>query len=154
MRNYLPDSPEARARIVAAALLADGSLDKSELDLLWRHKIVERLGMSYQDFDKVVHEFCDDVNQYALRNENGELEIGPEIIDEMLSEVHRRDYQRSLLKTLLQIVYADRRMSEGEAVLANRAMERWEIDLSDLVKAPNRPGRRWPPQVRRRNGNG
>lgn len=136
MRNYIPDSPEARARIVALALLVDGSLDKSELDLLFRHEIVQRLGMTYDDFDRVVHWFCDDVGQSALRSDNGALDIGPEIIDELLGEILRREHQLSLLKTILEIACADRRISKSETVLASRAMHWWTIDLNDLAGEP------------------
>jgi len=67
MRKHLVDSSQAKARIVAAALLADGAIDKSELDVLDRRSVVEQLGKSQDDFDKVVNEFCDDMIQYANR---------------------------------------------------------------------------------------
>jgi uncharacterized tellurite resistance protein B-like protein len=147
MRKYLIDSTEAKARIVAIALLADGSLDKSELDLLDRNAILERLGMSDDDFDRVVHDFCDDMLQYAGRNDCGELEIGREAIDLMLDEIGSRDLRKLLLRTIFEIVYADRRLSAGEAVLASQAMCRWHIDLQEIGYAHGRSSRRWPPYV-------
>ena len=48
MRQYPTDSPEASARIVALALLADGSIDLSEMESLQRHRIIGKLG-----FDQV-----------------------------------------------------------------------------------------------------
>jgi hypothetical protein len=39
MRNYTTDSAEAMARVVSLALLADGALDRSELDSLEKHSI-------------------------------------------------------------------------------------------------------------------
>ena len=127
MRKYLIDSSQATARIVAAALLADSVIDKSELDVVDRHAIVEQLGMSQDDFDKVVHEFCDDMAQYALRSEGGELELSGETIDSMLDEIRSNDQQMLLLRTILEVVYADRRLTAREAFLASKAMTRWNI---------------------------
>lgn len=149
MRKYHSDSTQAKARIVAIALLADGALDKSELDLLAKHAVVERLGMTHDAFDRVIHQFCDDMSQYAHRNASGELELGPDTIDTMLDEIKSREIQKLLLRTILEIVYADRRLSPGEAVLVSQAMQRWEIDLTEVAHTSSRPVRRWPPHVRR-----
>ncbi len=127
MRKYTIDSSQAKARIVAAALLADGAIDKSETDVIGRHSVVEQRGMSQTDFDKVVHEFCDDMLQYAGRGEGGEFELSGEAIDSMLDEIRSRDLRMLMLRTILEIVYADRRLSAGEAFLASRAMNRWNI---------------------------
>ncbi len=149
MRPYPIDSTQAKARIVAIALLADGALDKSELDLLDRDAIVKRLGMTCDAFDQVVHEFCDDMLQCAVRDDCGELELGREAIDAMLDEIRDPKLRRLLLRTVIDIVYADRRLSAGEAVLASQAMVRWGIDLHEVASAAQRRSRRWPPKVRR-----
>lgn len=127
MRKYTIDSSQAKARLVTAALLADGGIDKAETDVLGRHSVVEQLGMSQDDFDKVVREFCEDMVQYAGRGEGGELELSGETVDAMLDEIRSRDLRMVLLRTILEIVYADRRLSAGEAFLATRAMKRWNI---------------------------
>ncbi|MBK8121049.1 MAG: TerB family tellurite resistance protein [Sulfuritalea sp.] len=127
MRKYTIDSSQAKARLVTAALLADGGIDKAETDVLGRHSVVEQLGMSQDDFDKVVREFCEDMAQYASRSEGGELELSGETVDAMLDEIRSRDLRMVLLRTILEIVYADRRLSAGEAFLATRAMKRWNI---------------------------
>ena len=44
MRTYPNNSPQAAARIVALAMLADGHLCKTELDLLERMDAIARLG--------------------------------------------------------------------------------------------------------------
>lgn len=127
MRKYIIDSSQAKARLVTAALLADGAIDKSETDVLERRAVVEQLGMSQDDFDKVVREFCEDMHQYAARGDGGDLELSGETVDSMLDEIRSRDLRMILLRTILEIVYADRRLSAGEAHLASRAMNRWNI---------------------------
>ena len=127
MRQYLIDSSKAKARIVAAALLADGGIDKSEVDVLDRYAIAEQLAMSQDDFDTVVREFYEDMLQYAGRGDGGELELDGDAIDSMLDEIRSSDLRMQLLRSIFEIVYADRRLSAGEAFLASRAMKRWNI---------------------------
>ena len=127
MRRYLIDSSQAKARIITAALIADGAIDKSELDLLDRYAIAEQLAMSQDDFDTVVREFYEDMLQYAGRGDGGELELDGEAIDAMLDEIRSSHLRMVMLRTILEVVYADRRLSAGEAFLASRAMSRWNI---------------------------
>ena len=149
MRKYQIDSPQASARIVAVALLADGALHQSELDLLARHGTVERLGMRPEEFDAVIHEFCDDMLKWAVLDDCGELELDEESIDAMLDEIRDRDLQKLLLRAIYEIAYADRRLSDGEAVLASQAMGRWGMDLHEVGYAPRRQLPSMLPHVRR-----
>ena len=55
MRHYTTDSPEASARILALALLADGAIDLSELRTLQSHDIAKCVGLDDFHFDKVIH---------------------------------------------------------------------------------------------------
>jgi uncharacterized tellurite resistance protein B-like protein len=65
--------------------------------------------------------------QYASRGDGGELQLDGESIDSMLDEIRSRDLRMVLLRTILEVVYADRRLSAGEAFLASRAMNHWNI---------------------------
>ena len=141
MRKYSSNSPHAKARVVAISLLADGALNKAELELLDRYDIIRRLGISHDDFDKVVHDLCDDMLLFAVRSENGELELGHDIINAMLDEIQEPGVQRDLLRMMLDIVHADYRVTSGEAVLTSQAMERWGIDLPELMLLPRQTAR-------------
>lgn len=129
MRHYNTDTPEALARIVAAAVLADGGLDKTELRLLEGNAVLPRLGMSTEEFDRVVHEFCDDMQIVSLRDDSGQLALDRETIDQLLSDVRSPNLQMSLLGILLDIVSADDRLSSGELTLVSQAMTRWGLEL-------------------------
>ena len=129
MRHYNTDTPEALARIVAAAVLADGGLDKTELQLLESKAVIQRLGMSTFEFDRVVHEFCDDMHIVSLRENGGQLALDRETIDQLLSDVRSPNLQMSLLGILLDIVSADDRLSPGELTLVSQAMTRWGLEL-------------------------
>ena len=56
MRRYPTNSPEARARIVVAVLMADGSLDVSEIDQMARKHLTEMIGVSG---DRIVSDLTD-----------------------------------------------------------------------------------------------
>ena len=149
MRHYPSDSPEAMARIAALALLADGAIDLSEIESLERHNIVDRLGLDQAGFDKVVHEFCEDMLTYAHRMASGQLELDQDAITQLLGDIRNPLLQKKLLRAMLDIVNADGRLAGSEAVLVSKAMKLWEIDLFEVSHVPTLRSRRWPPQVRR-----
>jgi uncharacterized tellurite resistance protein B-like protein len=129
MRHYQPDTPEALARIVAAAILADGGLDKTELESLEEKAAIERLGMSAAQFDRVVHDFCDDMHIVSLRDHAGQLALDRETINKLLADVRSPKLQLSLMGVLLDVVSADDRLTPNELTLVSQAMTRWGLEL-------------------------
>ena len=148
MRHYPSDSPEATARVITLALLADGAIDLSELKTLEQHDIVNRLGLDNAGFDRVVHEFCEDMLIYAHRMPASHLELDLETITDLLDEIRDPLLQKKVLRAMLDIVNADGRLAGGEAVLVSQAMKRWVIDLYEVSHTPILPSRRWPSQVK------
>ncbi len=136
MRHYPSDSPETMARIVALALMSDGAIDLSEIESLERHEIVERLGLDQPQFDKVVHEFCEDMLVYAHRSASGQLELDQDDITKLLGDIRNPLLQKKLLRAMLDIVNADGRLAGSEALLVSKAMKQWEIDLYEVSHAP------------------
>ena len=149
MRNYPIESPQAKARIVALALLADGGLDKTEIEYLDSRDIVDRIGIASDTFDQVMHEFCEDVDQYGLRMPNGQLDLTSPDIRAILDEIRQRKVRQMLLRTIFDIVLADRHLSLGEAQLTALAMTHWGIS-KQMLETPSLPYLAGvPPQVRR-----
>ena len=149
MRNYPIDSPQAKARIIAIALLADGGLDKSEIEFLDNRDIVERLGIASETFDEVMQAFCEDIDQSGLLLPNGQLACESPAINAMLDEIQDREQRRLLLRTLFDIVLADRNVSLGEAQLTALAMSHWGIQRHDIGTPKRHYLGGLPPQVRR-----
>ena len=85
--HYTADSAEATARVVALALLADGALDNSEIQALQKHSILDNLRIDPDVFDRVMHEFCNDVLQSARAPNIGQIEIDREVIDHLLDDI-------------------------------------------------------------------
>lgn len=129
MRHYPEDSPNAVARIVALALLADGAIDPSEVATLNRRGTLSHIGLSDEDFNAVVHALCEDLSVYAHRSAAGHLEIGREALRDVLAEVRHPVLRKHLLHAVLDIAHADGELAGGEAVLIASAAECWGVDL-------------------------
>ena len=132
MRHYPSDSPEAMGRLVALTLMADGAIDSSELRLLDRKDSIRRLGLNHSGFDQLVHDLCDDMLSSAHRTQSGQLELDAPSIDLLLAEIQQPVLQKRVLRIMLDIVNADRKLSGGEAVLVAEAMKFWGIDLYEV----------------------
>ncbi|MBR7800537.1 TerB family tellurite resistance protein [Undibacterium fentianense] len=132
MRQYATNSPEAMARIIALSMLVDGGLDKSELDVIARYGVLERLAMSEQEFEKIVHVLCEDMLQCVPGINHGQIELDEASIDSILSDIQDHQLRKTLLGIMLAVVDADERMSDGEAILITRAMECWALDLIEV----------------------
>mgnify|MGYP002139422276 FL=1 len=130
------NSPEAMARIVALSMLVDGGLDKTELDVVHRFGIVERLGLSEDQFEKIVHHLCEDMLQCVDGAHYGQIEMANPAIDSILEEIQDPQLRKQLLRIMLAIVDADDRLSDGEAVLIDRALQCWTLDLVSVSDTP------------------
>ena len=153
MRHYATDSPEAMARVVALALMADGAIDPSELMLFERHHIAARHGINHQCFNTVMQEFCEDIQVTALRETSGQLALAPETIAELLQDIRNPALQQNLLRAILDIVHADNRLVGSEAAIVSQAMNSWGLDLSGVLEKSVPHRRRWSFQSRHAAGN-
>ncbi len=149
MRTYQPDSPQAKARLVALALLADGGLDKSELDYLENRGIVDSLGIASQTFDSVMYELCQDIDQSGIRLPSGQLDLDHPAIEAILGEISHRNVRQTLLSVMFDIVHADNSISQGEAQLTSIAMKRWGIKRQSIAQEKLSLNAGLPPQVRK-----
>ena len=129
MRHYPSDSPEAMTRGVALALLVDGAIDLSELETLRRNDIVNRLGIDHARFDKVIHEFCDDMLTYVNLKPSGQYELDPQSIGHLLGDVTNPKLQKQVLSVMLDIVNADGNLARSETALVAQALKHWKLDL-------------------------
>lgn len=132
MRKYGNNSPEAGARVVALALMADGAIDRSEIQLLERQNVVGRLGL---DNEQIYYEYCTDMLASANRNASGLLELDEHRITALLDEISDPGLQKKLMRIMLDIVNADHRLTAGEASLIAQALERWGMDLCGMTES-------------------
>ena len=127
MRHYATDSPEASARIVTLALLADGAIDLSEAESMQRHRIAETLSLDNALLDRVMHEFCEDVLSFAHLTPAGQHELDPASIDGLLNEIRHPALQAKLFSAILHIVNAEGQVLGSELLLVSRALKVWSL---------------------------
>lgn len=132
MRQYPANSPEALARIVAIAMMADGAIDASELKSLERHDIIGRIGLEPENFDRVFYEYYADLSTSAHRLPSGQFELDDSTISLLLDEIRDPDLQKKALRSMLDVVNADRCLTGSEASLIAQALRQWEIALYEI----------------------
>lgn len=133
MRHYSQNSSEAMARILALTMLADGGLDKTELEAIAKSKILNHIEMTEAGFEKVVHELCDDLLQYSSSYSLGQIELDRETLNHVFADITLVPLQKMLLKVMVAVVDADQRMSDGEAIVISQALSTWGFDLVEVV---------------------
>jgi uncharacterized tellurite resistance protein B-like protein len=132
MRHYPTNSPEALARVVAIAMMADGAIDSSELKSLERHNIINRIGLDHDRFDEVFYAYYEDLLSCAHRLPSGQFELDAISIGMLLDEIRDPLLQKKALRAMLDIVNSDHRLTGGEAGLIAQALKHWCIDLYEV----------------------
>ncbi len=127
MRHYETDSAHAAARIIALALLADGGLDRAELETLARSRLLGRLGLEGNAFDEILRDYCDDLLSSTSYLDGTRLQLEDEVVDALLDDIRDPALQAVLLEAMQQIVSADGIESEREVDVLASALRRWGI---------------------------
>jgi hypothetical protein len=130
MRTYPTNSPEAAARIVALALLADGHLSLAEIDTLERHHVAARLGLTPDGFRTVVHDLCSDLLVQTPMAWHDATRIDPHLLRSLFAEVDDPALCTELLQLCRTVIEADRHVTDGEALMLSRAFVHWHGTLA------------------------
>lgn len=145
MRHYPADSPEAMARLVTIALVADDSVSRDEVDHLARDEVLWHIGIDRARFAEIYCEVHEDMQACAERLPDGRLVLDPRTIEGLLDEIRSPALQLQMVRTIQAIGQADRIMTGGETALLGMAMRRWDVDLFE-------PGHAGIPMRRLRRG--
>jgi uncharacterized tellurite resistance protein B-like protein len=132
MRTYPTNSPEAAARIVALAMLADGYLSPSELAVLDRQQAHEQLGIAHDGIDAVLHAFCEDLLAETRQSWTDKCQIDQRTLAQLMSEIDDPALRRRVLHLCIAIVEADEQVTDGESVVINAAVEHWGLQRDRL----------------------
>jgi hypothetical protein len=129
MRSYPRNSPEAAARIVALALLADGHLSLIEIDALELHGVASRLGLSGPAFREVMHGLCEDLLVQSPMVWLDNSQIDPHLVSGLLSEIDHPSLCNELMHLCRTVIESDRHMADGEALMLSTAVGHWHHTL-------------------------
>lgn len=127
MRSYPRNSPEAAARILALAMLADGSLCKVELDAVKQLKGHEQLGLDPVQLHAVMHIFCEDLLAAAHGSWSQACRIDPHTLAQLMAEIDDPELRRQVLRLCVAVVEADGHIAENESIVLSAAVEQWGL---------------------------
>lgn len=126
MRTYPTNSPQAAARVLAMALLADGHYSVTEIQALDRLKAPQRLGLGEAELKEVLDNFCQDLlvaHQGRWTGSFQRLDVG--VRDLLLGEITDPELQHSLMNLCAEIAKSDGHLAEGEILMIDTLSGAW-----------------------------
>lgn len=127
MRSYPVNSPEAAARIVALAMLADGHLSQTELDVLQRRGGCETLGLEPDRLHDVLLALCEDLMHGTNLAWSDACRVDPHALSRLLAEIDDPALRQRVLALCVQVAHSDDHVSDGESTLLTHAVEQWGL---------------------------
>lgn len=129
VRTYPQDSPQAAARIVAMAALADGHMCSSEAERLTG--VAATLGLQSAEWQTVLRSFCEDVLVNAPLGWSS-ANLDAPTIAALLGEIRDPALRRTVVDLCAAIVAADSHHAEGESLVLKAAKTHWRMDATPL----------------------
>ena len=123
MKAYSVNSPEAAARVLAMAMLADGQYSMTEIRSLDRQNAPERLGLTSEAFKSVVDSFCEDLLVAGGGQWTGTVD--PAVRDQLMGEVTDRGLQDLVLLQCETLMLSDGHLADGEVELLDALSAAW-----------------------------
>ncbi len=123
MQTYTINSPEAAARVLAMAMLADGQYSMTEVQALDRQQAPARLGLTPEAFKSVIDGFCQDL----LLSDGGRWTgaVDPAVRTQLMAEITDRGLQDVILSQCEALMLADSHLAEGEEELLDALSAAW-----------------------------
>ena len=133
MRTYPHNSPEAAARIVALATIADAHHSHSEDTTLETLDVERELGLSPGGFQQVMQALCED-RYLDTRAAVKVLMHGDEaMLSVLMAEIDDPALQRKVLRLCMLVTLADSHLADGEVTVLRVALRRWYQTPGSLV---------------------
>jgi len=126
LRTYSRNSPQACARIVALAMLADGHFCKTELDVLARMDADAQLGLEPEELKAIVHTLCEDLF-YSSLGSWGPANLDSGTLNALLAEIDDLELRVTVLGLCVAVTEADEHLAEGEMRVLVAASEQWGL---------------------------
>lgn len=123
MQTYPHNSPEAAARVLAMALVADGQYNLPELRALDRHRIPAQLGLTAEAFKDVVDRFCRELLQAHGGQWSGRVDDATRA--QLTGEITDPHLQDLILQQCEQLILADGHLADGEVDLLDALSVAW-----------------------------
>ena len=125
MRTYPVNSPEAAARLLAMALVADGNYALSEIKALDRLEAARQLGLPPQDLKAVIEAFCEDLLLGSQGEWLGSSQLDTTTRQALLAEVTDPILRTKIVTLCEAVVQADGHLADGETAMLDSLTHAW-----------------------------
>jgi uncharacterized tellurite resistance protein B-like protein len=136
MRSYPRNSPEAAARILSLAALADGSLSTVEIETLDRQDAYAQLGLHRVQLQDVMRGLCVDLLSSARPSDTSVCRVAPQTMATILAEIDDPALRLTLLQLCVAVIEADQFVDPGEALVLLTVLEQWGLENALHTPAP------------------
>jgi uncharacterized tellurite resistance protein B-like protein len=137
MRSYPRNSPQASARLIALAMIADGHVCRSEIDAL-RHTDTEtRLGLKPGELGTVMQDLCEDLLQAAPHYGSLSSCIDESLVEALAREVDDPRLRGHVMEAIASAAAADGLLAEGERYVLDSLRAAWRVSQhAELESSP------------------
>jgi uncharacterized tellurite resistance protein B-like protein len=125
MRTYAVNSPQAAARLLAMALVADGNYALSEIRALDRLDAARQLGLPPQELKTVIEAFCEDLLLGAQGEWLGSSQLDAATRLALLAEVTDPGLRETIVALCEAGVEADGHLADGETAMLDSLTHAW-----------------------------
>lgn len=130
-----PDSPEAAARVLVLAIVADGRLGACEVQALDDADAYARLGLDRDRFYRVMREVCAELLDRQVRTGDSMFRLDSTEACVWLDAITDEAQRRMVLKLAFQVIRSDGVLHPGESRFLWQALDRWCIGLDEIEQA-------------------
>ena len=127
MRSYPANSPQAAARIVALAVVADGDIGDAETQWLDRLAVHEQLGLARHELHALLDIFCEDLLSSGQLKWADACPVDERTLAELMGEIQDPALRRKLQRLCVELAEVDARVDEGESIVLVAAVEHWGL---------------------------
>jgi uncharacterized tellurite resistance protein B-like protein len=127
MRTYQPNSPQAAARLIALAVLADGHVGSSELDALDEARLSHRLGLGPGEFRTIMRDLCEDLMSTSHLNWGNLCRPESDVMLQLIVELRDPRMQTEVIDLCKTAMLADDHVSEHEYALLHAFAQAWRM---------------------------
>ena len=125
MRSYTPNSPEAAARVLAMALLADGHLSLTEVQAIDRLKVSRKLGLTPGQFTAVLEGFCNDLVVSHRGPWTGSSQLDGHIRSQLVGEITDPHLQDAVMSLCADLIKSDGHLADDEVQMLDELAGAW-----------------------------
>ncbi len=132
-RGY--DTPDAAARVLVLAIVADGRLGACEVQALDDADAYARLGLDRDGFYRVMRAVCADLLDRQCATGDSMFKLDGPVAQAWIDQVRTPRLRQTVLELAFEVIRSDGVLHPGESRIFWQAMDRWGLRLDDVRAA-------------------